>query len=114
MLAERGIVVAGRGPSTLVSFEAYDAPALVESLEADGVIVRDIPGRGYIRASIGAWCLDDDLEQLAELATRASAAAGEVVAPSPRRATVILDRSALVAPEASSEAVQQAHEDETA
>ena len=66
MLAERGIAVAERGPSTLVSFAADDAPAFVESLEADGVIVRDIPGRGLIRASIGAWCLDDDLEQLAD------------------------------------------------
>jgi L-cysteine/cystine lyase len=113
MLADRGVVVAERGPSALVSFKADDAPALVESLEADGVIVRDVPGHGYIRASIGAWCLDDDLEQLAELAARAAATAGKIVAPSPRRATVILDRSAILPPEASSDAVQQAPADET-
>ena len=91
MLIERGIVVADRGPSTLVSFEARDAPALVESMEAEGVIVRDVPGHGYIRVSIGAWCDEDDLEQLTALA--AGAAAGHA-SPS-RRGTVILDRNAV-------------------
>ena len=68
-----------------------DAPAFVERAEAEGVIVRDIPGRGLIRASIGAWCLDDDLEELAGLAAGASAKA-----PSPRRATVIQNLSAIL------------------
>jgi L-cysteine/cystine lyase len=112
MLAERGIVVAERGQSTLVSFQADDAPALVESLEEEGVIVRDIPGRGYIRVSVGAWCLDDDLEQLAELAAAAAATPGKAVGPSPRRATVILDRSATLPPQADGD--RQAPGDETA
>jgi hypothetical protein len=76
------------------------------------VIVRDIPGRGYIRVSVGAWCLDDDLEQLAELAAAAAATPGKAVGPSPRRATVILDRSATLPPQADGD--RQAPGDETA
>lgn len=91
MLSERGITVTERSPSTIVSFAVDDAPAFVELAETEGVIVRDIPGRGLIRASIGAWCLDDDLEELVGLVTRASAKA-----PPPRRATVIQDRSAIL------------------
>ena len=29
-----------------------------------GVIVRDLPGRGLVRASVGWWTNDDDLERL--------------------------------------------------
>jgi L-cysteine/cystine lyase len=114
ILDERGVSVTERGPSTLVSFRADDAPALVESLEADGVIVRDVPGRGCIRASIGAWCLDDDLERLAELTVRWQTARRGAVAPSPRRATVIHDRAALVPRPSPSAPPGHAHEDETA
>ena len=54
-------------PSTLVSFhvENAEAPALVERLRAVGVDVREIPGRGLVRASCGWWTSDDDLERLA-------------------------------------------------
>ncbi|MGE5274363.1 MAG: aminotransferase class V-fold PLP-dependent enzyme [Verrucomicrobiota bacterium] len=114
ILEERGVTVTERGPSTLVSFEADDAPALVESLEADDVIVRDIPGRGYIRVSIGAWCLDEDLERLAELTVRWQAASSGALAPSPRRATVIQDRAALVSPQPNGSSPGKAHDDETA
>jgi selenocysteine lyase/cysteine desulfurase len=96
MLSERGIPVTERGSSTLVSFAMDDAPAFVEQAEAEAVIVRDVPARGLIRASIGAWCLDDDLETLVDIAARASAAGKPA---SPRRATVIQKRSEIL-PEA--------------
>jgi L-cysteine/cystine lyase len=98
MLAERGVPVTERGPSTLVSFGVDDAPAFVERAEAEGVIVRDIPGHGLIRASIGAWCVDEDLEQLADIAAGASAA-GDALASSPRRATVVHDLSSILPPD---------------
>jgi L-cysteine/cystine lyase len=53
--------------STLVSFrvEAGEAPALVERLQEARVVVREIPGRGLLRASCGWWTSDEDLERLA-------------------------------------------------
>ena len=64
-LAERGDEVAPRGNSTLVAWRAGDdAPAIVERLAADGIVIRDLPGRGLLRASVGAWSSEDDLERL--------------------------------------------------
>ena len=66
VLAEHGAeVVTEPGQGTLVSFRAADPPALVERLAADGVVVRDLPGTGLVRASCGFWTSDDDLERLA-------------------------------------------------
>jgi L-cysteine/cystine lyase len=66
LLAERGAdVVTEPDQATLVSFRADDPPALVERLAANGVIVRDLPGTGFVRASCGFWTSDDDLERLA-------------------------------------------------
>ena len=67
-LAERGLRVAPRGRSTLVSWSVGDGPAVVERLAAEGVVVRSIPGWSYIRASLGAWSTDEEVERLAELA----------------------------------------------
>jgi selenocysteine lyase/cysteine desulfurase len=68
-LAERGIEVAPRGTSTLVSFEAPDAPAFVERLHAEeGIVVRYLPGTPYVRASVGAWNRVEELERLVRLA----------------------------------------------
>src|SRR5262249_52955211 len=54
------------GHSTLVSFRpAGDPGELVGSLAERGVIVRDIPGQGVVRASCGWWTSEDDLERLA-------------------------------------------------
>jgi selenocysteine lyase/cysteine desulfurase len=64
-LAERGLVVAPRGPSTLVSWQSDDAKGDVERLAAADIVVRDLPGRGLVRASIGAWATEDELERLA-------------------------------------------------
>jgi L-cysteine/cystine lyase len=63
-LAERGRAVAPRGPSTLVSFESSDPEGERELLAQAGVIVRDIPDRPWLRASVGAWNDESDLERL--------------------------------------------------
>jgi L-cysteine/cystine lyase len=74
VLAQRlqaaGREVAPRDPAaTLVSFQSPDAEAERDALAAAGVIVRNIPGRPWLRASVGAWNDEDDLDRLlAELA----------------------------------------------
>jgi selenocysteine lyase/cysteine desulfurase len=51
--------------STLVSFRPpCDPTELVASLHDDGVIVRELPGRNIVRASVGWWTSEDDLERL--------------------------------------------------
>jgi selenocysteine lyase/cysteine desulfurase len=64
-LRERGREVAPRGDTTLVAWHDDDAPATVERLAAQGIVVRNLPGRPLVRASVGAWNDDDDLERLA-------------------------------------------------
>lgn len=67
LLAERGVTVAPRGASTLVSWLSQDPEAEVERLAAHGIVVRAVPGRGLVRASVGAWSSEDELERLARL-----------------------------------------------
>lgn len=69
MLAEHGrppvrdgAVPRERG--TLVSFPSADAPAERDALAEQGIVVRDIPGRPWLRASVGAWNDEGDLERL--------------------------------------------------
>jgi L-cysteine/cystine lyase len=52
--------------ATLVSWrvEEDDAAAVVETLAGQDVVVRHLPGRGLVRASVGWWTSDDDLERL--------------------------------------------------
>ena len=64
LLTGRGARVAPRGPSTLVAWHSDDAAAEALRLGAAGVVAREIPGRGLVRASVGAWSSDDDLERL--------------------------------------------------
>jgi selenocysteine lyase/cysteine desulfurase len=70
-LAERlvaaGRQVAPRGPTTLVSFSSADPPAERLRLAAGGVLLRDIPDRPWLRASVGAWNDERDLERLIDL-----------------------------------------------
>ncbi len=69
-LSERGIAVLPRGQSTLVSFrlEGRDADKEVQRLAGEGVIVRSVPiYEGVLRASVGAWSDEEELERLAEL-----------------------------------------------
>jgi L-cysteine/cystine lyase len=56
-------------PSTLVSFRpprGITPEELAARLHAQGVIVRDIPKTGLVRASVGWWTSDLDLERLVE------------------------------------------------
>ena len=64
MLAERGFEVAPRGRSTLVSWRSADPQNDVARLAGEGVVVRYLPGRGLVRASVGAWNSEEDLERL--------------------------------------------------
>ena len=65
LLAERVDVVTAPGQGTLVTFRAEgDTAELVRRLYAEGVVVRDVPGLGWIRASCGWWTSDEDLERL--------------------------------------------------
>jgi L-cysteine/cystine lyase len=63
-LAERGLDVAPRGRSTLVSWRAHDPEAEVARLAAAGIVVRSIPAFGLVRASVGAWSSEAELEEL--------------------------------------------------
>ena len=63
-LAERGRTVEPRGATTLVAWAEPDATAVVERLGAAGIAVRDLPGTPYVRASVGAWNDESDLERL--------------------------------------------------
>jgi L-cysteine/cystine lyase len=67
LLSSRVEVVSPRGESTLVSFRPNGDPTeLVASLHGRGVIVRELPGRSLVRASVGWWTSEDDLQRLAE------------------------------------------------
>jgi selenocysteine lyase/cysteine desulfurase len=66
--AERGLRVAPRGASTLVSYETADPKAEVVRLRGEGIIVRDLPGTSYVRASVGGWTSEQDLDRLVSLA----------------------------------------------
>jgi L-cysteine/cystine lyase len=64
MLVEDGREVASRGASTLVSFVVEDPEGERSRLADQGVIVRNIPDRPWLRASVGAWNDEHDLERL--------------------------------------------------
>ena len=66
-LAERGREVTPRGTSTLVSWRSDDPEGDVARAAEAGVVVRQLPGRGLVRASVGAWSNEDDLERLLAL-----------------------------------------------
>jgi L-cysteine/cystine lyase len=51
--------------ATLVTWKAQEDPkAVVERLADAGVVVRDLPGLSWLRASCGFWTNHDDLERL--------------------------------------------------
>ena len=58
-----------RGDTTLVAWHDDDAEATRDRLAAAGIVVRNLPGRGLMRASVGAWNDESDLERLVALAT---------------------------------------------
>jgi L-cysteine/cystine lyase len=67
LLREAGLdVVVPEERATLVAWRVpvEDSAPVVARLAEAGVIVRDLPGRGLVRASVGWWTSDDDLERL--------------------------------------------------
>jgi L-cysteine/cystine lyase len=67
LVAARGLeVVTERDQATLVSF-VPEGPAneLVARLYERGVVVRDLPQTGWVRASCGFWTSEDDVGRLA-------------------------------------------------
>lgn len=60
-------VVTQAGQATLLSIRwPGDTTAAVESLYERGVIIRELPGTGLLRASVGWWNDGSDLERLVE------------------------------------------------
>jgi L-cysteine/cystine lyase len=63
-LRERGLDVAPRGRSTLVSWKSTDPEGDVARLADAGIIVRSIPSAGLLRASVGAWSSEEEINRL--------------------------------------------------
>jgi L-cysteine/cystine lyase len=64
-LAERFEVITKAGQAGLVTFRPEgDTEELVAKLRDQGVIVRDLPGRGLIRVSCGYWTNEADIDRL--------------------------------------------------
>jgi L-cysteine/cystine lyase len=70
-LVEAGLdVVTEPGQATLVSFRVPgDAAVVSKALFERGVIVRDLPATGTLRASVGWWNDENDLERLVDALT---------------------------------------------
>jgi L-cysteine/cystine lyase len=65
LLAERAKVITEADQATLVTWKAEgDSREVVLRLAEAGVVVRDIPKLGWLRASCGFWTSDDDLQRL--------------------------------------------------
>jgi selenocysteine lyase/cysteine desulfurase len=65
LLAERFEVVTAPDQATLVSFRVEgDSAELVQRLYEHGIVVRDVPGLGWIRVSCGWWTTERDLARL--------------------------------------------------
>lgn len=67
-LTARGLTVVPRGATTLVSWEVADDDTAIATRdrlqEAAGVTIRDLPGAARLRASVGGWNTEDDLDRL--------------------------------------------------
>jgi selenocysteine lyase/cysteine desulfurase len=63
-LRESGRTVAPRAATTLVAWEDADPEATRERLAGAGVGIRNLPGTPYLRASVGAWNDESDLDRL--------------------------------------------------
>jgi selenocysteine lyase/cysteine desulfurase len=63
-LADRGREIAARGRTTLVAWHDDDAEATRDRLGAEGIVIRNLPNRALMRASVGAWNDESDLQRL--------------------------------------------------
>jgi L-cysteine/cystine lyase len=72
LLRERGHAVIADGDATLVPFTAPSGNAAADAarLYDARVIVRDLPGTGWLRASCGWWTTDEHLERLVQALPR--------------------------------------------
>lgn len=68
LLVDRGLTVAPRGDSTLVSWETADPESESLRLLDAGYVVRNLPGTPYVRASVGAWTTEEEMAGLVEAA----------------------------------------------
>jgi len=75
LLRDRGIAVADRAATTLVSFEVPDPESFSQHAAEHDIVIRFLPSRPWARASVGAWNTAEELERLADLAADAAAAA---------------------------------------
>ena len=65
LLAHDFEVVTEPGHATLVSFRVEgDAASLVQRAFDRGVVIRDLPGLGWLRASCGYWTSEGDLDRM--------------------------------------------------
>jgi L-cysteine/cystine lyase len=64
LLREQGRTTVPRGNTTLVSFESSDPLSERARLTEQGVVLRDVPDTSWLRASVGAWNDERDLERL--------------------------------------------------
>jgi selenocysteine lyase/cysteine desulfurase len=64
LLEDRGHTVRPRGDTTLVAWDCEDATVVNERAREAGVLIRELPGRNLLRASVGAWNDESDLERL--------------------------------------------------
>jgi L-cysteine/cystine lyase len=65
LLASRFELVTEAGGGTLVTWKADgDAAEISARLGDEGVVVRDLPGLGWLRASCGFWTSEEELERL--------------------------------------------------
>jgi L-cysteine/cystine lyase len=66
LLRDHGYEVVGDGDATLVPFVSPSGDAAVDAarLYRAGVILRDLPGTGWLRASCGWWTQNAELERL--------------------------------------------------
>lgn len=66
-LAQRFKVVSEPGQGTLVALRPAGDPAeLRDRAYERGVVIRDLPGKGLLRASCGYWTSDEDIERLVD------------------------------------------------
>ena len=63
-LADAGRAVQPRAQTTLVAWEDPKPTETRDRLATAGVAVRDLPGTPYLRASVGAWNDEGDLDRL--------------------------------------------------
>jgi L-cysteine/cystine lyase len=66
LVGRRAEVVTEPGQATLVSWKpAGDAAEVARRLVAEGIVVRDLPAEGWVRASCGFWTSEEEVERLA-------------------------------------------------